>query len=130
MWQGLLPTLQATLPELLAIYAFGSRISGDATPGSDLDLAILTPGKTDPVTLWHLSGELAEQSGCPVDLLDLRTASTVMQYRIITTGQRLWARDSQAAIYESFILSEKTALDEARAPLLAIIQEEGSIHGR
>ena len=46
-----------------------------------------------------------------------------MQYRIITTGQRLWARDSQAALYESFILSQKTALDEARAGLLQDIQK-------
>lgn len=70
-----------------------------------------------------LSSELAATARCHVDLLDLRASSTVMQYRIITTGQRLWARDSQAALYESFILSQKTALDEARAGLLQDIQE-------
>ncbi|MEO5365751.1 MAG: nucleotidyltransferase domain-containing protein [Magnetococcus sp. WYHC-3] len=118
------------LPHLLAIYAFGSRISGDAGPDSDLDLAVLVEGKADPVALWHLAGELDDLVGCAVDLLDLRAASTVMQHRIITTGQRLWARDHQADLYESFILSEKTALDEARAPLMAIIQREGTIHGR
>jgi len=67
-----------------------------------------------------------------VDLVDLRTASTVMQYQIITTGERLWARDGQAALYESFILSEKTALDTARAPLLQDILRTGKVlaHGR
>lgn len=122
--------LRDRLPGILAIHAFGSRRSGEATPESDLDLAVLLPGKADPLTLWNLSAELADQAGCPVDLLDLRAASTVMQYRIITTGQRLWARNARAALFESFILSEKTALDEARAPLLAIIEKEGTIHGR
>ena len=70
-----------------------------------------------------LSSELAATARCHVDLLDLRASSTVMPYRIITTGQRLWARDSQAALYESFILSQKTALDEARAGLQLPIVE-------
>ena len=33
--------LRSHLPGLLAIYAFGSRITGNATPDSDLDLAVL-----------------------------------------------------------------------------------------
>ena len=127
---AILDALRQCLPHLLALYAFGSQVSGDAGPESDLDLAVLVEGKADPVALWHLAGELAELAGCPVDLLDLRAANTVMQHRVITTGQRLWARDPQADLYESFILSEKTALDEARAPLMAIIQREGTIHGR
>ncbi|MEO7161227.1 MAG: nucleotidyltransferase domain-containing protein, partial [Polaromonas sp.] len=65
---------------------------------------------------------------CPVDLLDLRAASTVMQYQIITTGQRWWVSDAQAALYEAAILS-KTALDSARAGLLGDIQKRGSIYG-
>jgi predicted nucleotidyltransferase len=126
----LLPTLHAQWPELLAVYVFGSQFQGTAQPGSDLDLAVLVPGYADPLALWAVASQLAEQVGCEVDLLDLRAASTVMQYQIITTGQRCWARDAQAAIYEVAILSEKTALDTARAPLLADIQHRGSVYGR
>jgi uncharacterized protein len=43
-----------------------------------------------------------------VDLLDLRAASTVMQYQIITTGQRWWVKYVQPALFESVVLSEKT----------------------
>jgi hypothetical protein len=82
------------------------------------------------VALWELSGALADLAGCPVDLLDLRAASTVMQYQIITTGQRWWSSDSQAALYEAAVLSEKTALDTARAGLLGDIQKRGRIYGR
>lgn len=121
--------LQSRLPNLLAVYAFGSRISGTARPDSDLDLAILVAGRADPVELFNMAGELADISRYPVDLLDLRAASTVMQYQIITTGQRWWAADGQAALYETFILSEKTRLNEARAGLLADIKQRGSVYG-
>ncbi|MGD9662002.1 MAG: nucleotidyltransferase family protein [Porticoccaceae bacterium] len=38
---AIMQTLQVHVPKLLAIYAFGSRISGTARPDSDLDLAVL-----------------------------------------------------------------------------------------
>lgn len=126
----LLHRVRERLPALLAFYAFGSRIDGTAGPDSDLDLAVLVAGYADPLELWTLSGELADLAGCPVDLLDLRAASTVMQYRILTTGRCCWARDASVAIYEAGILSDKTELDMARAGLLADIVERGSIHGR
>jgi predicted nucleotidyltransferase len=127
---ALIQTLQARVPNLLAIYAFGSRISGTAGPDSDLDLAVLVAGYAEPLALFDLAGDLADIAGCAVDLLDLRAASTVMQYQILTTGQRWWTRDSQAALYEAAVLSEKTALDTARAGLLADIQQRGTVYGR
>ncbi len=90
-------------------------------------MALLLPGQAEPVALWQLAGEWADMAGCPVDLVDLRAASTVMQYQILTRGQRLWARDVQAGLFECFILSEKTALDAARAGLLGDIQKDGFI---
>jgi hypothetical protein len=38
-----------------------------------------------------LAGELSDTVACPVDLLDLHAASTVMQYQVITGGQCLWS---------------------------------------
>lgn len=122
--------IRARFPNAIAIYAFGSQIQGTAGPQSDLDLAVLVAGYVDPLVLWDVAGNLADLVGCPVDLLDLRTASTVMQYQIITTGQRLWSMGLPAGLFETYVLSEKTALDEARAPLLADIQRTGKIHGR
>jgi predicted nucleotidyltransferase len=128
--QAIIHTLQTRVPKLMAIYAFGSRVQGNAGPASDLDLAVLVGGYADTLALWQLAGDLADLAACPVDLLDLRAASTVMQYQIITTGQRWWASDIQAALFEAAVLSEKTELDTARAGLLADIQRTGTIHGR
>ena len=127
---ALIQTVQQRVPNLLALYAFGSRSQGTAGPTSDLDLALLVAGYAEPLALWALAGDLADLASCPVDLLDLRAASTVMQYQVITTGQRWWQRDAQAALFEAAVLSEKTALDTARAGLLADIQTRGTVHGR
>ena len=127
--EAILQILQHRVPNLLAIYAFGSRIQGSAQPDSDLDLAVLVAGYAEPVRLWELSSYLAGLAGCAVDLLDLRAASTVMQYQIVSTGQRWWARDGQAGLFEAAILSEKTELDAARCGLIEDIQKRGSVHG-
>lgn len=120
------------VPHLLAIYAFGSRVKTAAHPraDSDLDLAILVAGWADPLKLFDWAAELADLADCAVDLLDLRAASTVMQHQILTTGERWWALDAQAALFEAAVLSEKTALDALRAPLLADIAAQGVIYGR
>jgi predicted nucleotidyltransferase len=49
--------LQARVPQLLAIYAFGSHIQGTATAQSDLDLAVLVAGYAEPLTLQFVKGQ-------------------------------------------------------------------------
>jgi predicted nucleotidyltransferase len=122
--------LRRRLPEAMAVYLFGSVASGDAGPESDVDLAVLNDGPLDPVFVWDIACELANVVDAHVDLVDLRTASTVLQHQIVAKGRRLWARDAGADIYEAFILSEKTALEERNAGLYADILREGRVYGR
>lgn len=75
-------------------------------------------------------GSQVQGTARPDSELDLRAASTVMQYQVITTGQCLWSVGLAAGLFETYVLSEKTALDEARAPLMADIQRTGKIYGR
>lgn len=127
--EAIIASLRQALPSLLAVYLFGSQASGAAGPASDIDLAVLIEGKLAPLRAWELGQSLAAQLDGDVDLLDLRGASTVMQYQIITTGIRLWEKDARAVLFESAILSQKTALDTARADLLLDIQREGTVYG-
>ena len=69
--------VRTRFPNAMAIYAFGSQLQGTVGPQSDLDLAVLVAGYADPLVLWDLAGHLADVVGCPVDMLDLRAASTV-----------------------------------------------------
>ena len=123
-------TIRSAFPNALAIYAFGSRISGTANADSDLDLAVLVAGYADPLQLWDIANNLADKTACPVDLLDMRSASTVMQYQILQTGRRLWGKPLEAGLFECFVLSEKTALNSLRSELLTDIQTRGKVYGR
>ena len=130
---ALIALLMERLPKLLAIYAFGSRIQDQgksARPDSDLDLAVLLEGYADPVALFDLSGELADITGCPVDLLDMRAASTVMQYQILIHGTTWWRKDVRAGLFEAAMLSEKMMLNEARAELIQDVTSRGHVYGR
>lgn len=130
--QAVIDLLLHRLPGLLAIYAFGSRIQEagqSARPDSDLDLAVLLSGYGDPVMLFDLSGDVSDITGCPVDLLDMRAASTVMQYQILTQGSTWWRKDVQAGLFEAAMLSEKLALNEARAGLLEDVAQRGHVYG-
>ncbi len=121
--------IKARLPDVMAVYAFGSQVQGTARPESDLDLAVLVAGYADPLLLWSLSSALADIANGPVDLLDLRAATTVMQYQVIAGGRRLWSTGLAVDLFECYVLSEKTDLDTARAPLLADILATGKVHG-
>jgi predicted nucleotidyltransferase len=134
--EAMLPTpslitdlLRARFPQTLGIYAFGSRAQGTSRPDSDLDLAILVPGYVEPLELWDAAQALGDALNLPIDLLDLRGASTVMQHQVLTTGERLWGQDPEASLFECFALTEKLRLNEAREPQLQDIAREGRIHG-
>ena len=122
--------LQKALPNALGIYAFGSRVQGTANSHSDLDLAVLVAGYADPLQLFEMANQLADKLGYEVDLLDLRAASTVMQYQVITTGRRLWAKDVQADLFDVFVLNEKLDFDELRAEQIKEIHETGTVYGK
>lgn len=121
--------LRCALPNVLGIYAFGSRIQGTARADSDLDLAVLVAGYAEPLQLWEQANQLTEIVGCMVDLLDLRAASTVMQYQVLTQGRRLWASEPAAGLFECFALSEKNRLDVDRAGLIANIEKRRRVYG-
>jgi uncharacterized protein len=126
--------IRQRLSNALAIYVFGSRVTENTSRDSDLDLAVLVAGYADVVDLWNLSTDIATAINCDVDLLDMRAATTVMQYQILSKGIRVWQSDDPSValdvgFYECAMLSEMTALNEARAGLIADIKKSGTIYG-
>lgn len=122
--------LKQQWPELEAIYVFGSWGSIDQHADSDLDVAVLLPvGQTPDFEAWSkVRFELQKLAGCPVDLINLREASTVFQKEITWKGQRVFAANQyQAALFESLVMSLYQKLNEERSEILAQIQQTGSI---
>ncbi len=78
--------LKLEIPELVAVIKFGAFGTPNETPDSDLDLAVLFYSRLDGVALWNLSQKIAVGLKRDVDLIDLKLASTVFKFQILSTG--------------------------------------------
>jgi predicted nucleotidyltransferase len=122
--------LRDTLPDVQAIYVFGSVASEQATDESDVDLAVLVPKPVDEEQRWELQGRLAKALGKDVDLIDLRSASAVLRVQVLSTGELLYdANPTLTAEFEAFALADYARLNEERAGILADVKARGSIYG-
>lgn len=80
----------AALPDVWAIYVYGSFASGDEWPRSDLDLAVLMPPEKDIPDFLGLLGKVATSVGRDVDLIDLRRASDAIRGEVLARGQAIY----------------------------------------
>lgn len=80
--------------------------------------------------VWKLSQQLAAKLPREVDLVDLASAFTVLQARIIASGERLWcACASGCDLYEAYVLSAYARLNEERRYILEDVLSRGSVYG-
>ncbi len=64
--------IRSKVPDLVAVYLFGSAARGDQTPQNDIDLAFLSPRPLRAKVCWDLQQGLAVLLHRDVDLIDLR----------------------------------------------------------
>jgi predicted nucleotidyltransferase len=76
---------------------FGSLAKGRATPGSDLDLAVLMDAPLSAETKMALIGDLSQAIGRPVDLIDLRVTGESILGQVLKHGVRLLGSDTDYA---------------------------------
>lgn len=125
-----LDLLGRLVPDVAAVYLFGSHAAGVATPASDLDLAVLAARPLGAVERFDVQERLAALAGCDIDLVDLRSASTVMQARVVSTGRVVRDADpGERARFETFAYSSYALLNEERAGILADIAARGTVYG-
>ena len=80
--------LRDNIPQLKLIYLFGSYAQG--TQHRNSDIAVLADVTLDNIARWQLAQKLASALDTDVDLVDLRTASTVLCQQVVTQGKQLW----------------------------------------
>ncbi len=120
--------VRAVLPEVEAVYLYGSFATGEQNDSSDLDLAVAMPSRLNPLQLWDASNAMADKLNIDLDLLDLKAVDTVVQHQVLTTGRRIFGEGLLLDLYETYILSAMTSLEELRAPLIADILHRGSVY--
>lgn len=119
----IIQTVLAHYPNVQGIYLFGSCMTEDEWPDSDVDLALLLP-PVEAKQERHLAGsdcalELARTLGKEVDLLNARRVSTVFQKEIVTKGRLLYCANRYAVDeFEMLTLSYYQKLNEERGELI------------
>lgn len=76
---------------------FGSHATGRATANSDLDLAVRTTAPLEADEKIALIEKLAESTGMPVDLIDLKRVGEPLLGQILKHGVRLMGSDTDYA---------------------------------
>lgn len=124
-------TICAALPDVQAIYHFGSTATGTEGPDSDMDLALLGPCALDPLARFDLQEQLALTLRRPVDLVDMRAASPVMAMQVLATGRLLHDAAPEArGLFEDRAFGTYARLNEERRGILQRIAAEGTVYGR
>lgn len=122
--------IRAALPEVVAIYRFGSTVDGSSGPQSDVDLAVLTTAPLDPLARFDLQERLATALHRSADLVDLRAASTVMAMQVVGSGVLLYTTDTAArSAFEDLVYGMYARLNEERRGILERVVAEGSVYG-
>lgn len=128
--KALIEFAQQAIPNLIALYRFGSQAKGMARPESDVDLAVLARDPIPALRRFELAQELAAQLHRDVDLVDLRSASTVMRMQVISTGECLDAQDDASRReFEMYTYSDYARLNEERRDILKRISGSGLVYG-
>lgn len=123
--------IAAAIPDVVAIYQFGSTVTGTTHPRSDIDLAVLAPRPLEPLARFELQEQLARMLHRDVDLVDLRAASTVMRMQVIAHGVRLAVFDPGAAdCFETYAYSDYARLNEERRAILEQVYRDRTVYGR
>ena len=121
--KGLVEVVRRVVPDVDAIYLFGSLARGRTRPDSDVDVAILlSPGRTlPPGGLLSTMAELESLTHRTVDLSVLNTQTQLVHAKeVVTTGVCLFARSQERIrAFEMQVLSEYARFLEDRTPVEA-----------
>lgn len=88
-------------PDVVLAIAFGSAAAGTSRTDSDFDLAVLADAPLATGRRQELVRLVADVTGRPVDLVDLRAAGVPVLRSVLHEGRRLVCRDRRA--YEQLV---------------------------
>ena len=123
-------TIKELLPDVQAIYRYGSSGSIYEREDSDIDIAILASHVVSFQESLKLSSRLMGLTGRDIDLHDLKKLPVTLRVQIVLEGTRIYCEDQVAAeFYDSQTLSEYVRLNEERHLILKDIQHREQIYG-
>jgi predicted nucleotidyltransferase len=79
-------------PDLEMAMIFGSTVSGNAKPDSDIDVAVYPRHPLDHQAVQRLSDQIALATGRPVDVVDLSSSDGALLRQILRSGKVLFSK--------------------------------------
>jgi predicted nucleotidyltransferase len=109
----------ARFPSLVLAVLFGSVAQGRQTNASDLDIAVAAKKALTAAEKFAIIEALAESTGRPIDLIDLKVAAEPLLGQIVRHGRRLIGSDSEYGCLISHHLFEQADFMPYRNRVLA-----------
>ncbi len=109
----------ASIPDVWAVYVYGSFARGEEWPHSDVDIALLMPPEKPIPDLLQLIGNLSERIGRDVDVIDLRHASDILIREVLEHGIAVHVSDPDRLLdWEATALSRYGRYRDEVRPIL------------
>ena len=127
--QQAINAIRDKIPSVLAIYQFGSSVTGGEHPESDIDLAVLASEKIDFMVIGRLMEDLQSFFRKKVDVVDLFSANTILRAEVAYRGKRIYcADDYRCDLFQITAIAQLLFLNEEQKELLDDIKKRGSIY--
>lgn len=127
--QAITNILKQRIEGIICIYLFGSFSEGICGNDSDIDIAVLAKGEWDNIKRWEITGILSGELNKDVDLINLKSASTVMKAQILAKGKCIYEPDKiKKDFFEMYSLSDYARLNEERKEIIERIKKEGRVY--
>lgn len=87
-------------PEVLAVYLFGSKITSQARPDSDLDLAIAVADRSKKEEFYFLKkiGPVSGLGNFHLSVVDLRNSSPLFIHQIVKGGVPIYEKSKEQRV--------------------------------
>ena len=128
--QLIVNTLKQNIPELQALYLFGSQNDGTASSKSDVDIAYLSTVSLSSLERWEIAEKLASLLSLDVDLITLSQTNTIFRYQILSTAERIYGEGYEVESFETLAYSFYLRFQEERKPIVDAIIENRSVFGK
>ena len=128
--QIIVNTLTDEIPELQALYLFGSQVDGTANSKSDVDIAYLSTVTLSSLERWKIGEKLASLLSLNVDLIALTETNTIFRYQILSTADRIYGKGYDVESFETLAYSFYLRFQEERKPIVDAIMENRSVFGK
>jgi predicted nucleotidyltransferase len=107
MFDATRQAVMAALPDVWAIYVYGSIANNTERADSDLDIALLLPPGNGITNLLGLVSAISVAAERDVDIVDLRRAGNLLRKEVLAHGVPLYvAHPEQVLAWEASAMSE------------------------